>query len=90
MLVFLYDFSRLFFIQLALGLHHNMGGDFPAADDADKVLKIGYLLICELIQQAGNVGFQRATVFQSPVAQDIEHLSVDHGRDEIERHHQLF
>ena len=72
--------------QLTLGLYHDMGGDFPAADDADKVLEIGYLLICELIQQVGDVGFQRATVLQGLVAQDIEHLSVDHGRDEIERH----
>ena len=32
------------------------------------------------------MGFQRAAVFQSLVAQDIEHLRVDHGRNEIERH----
>ena len=65
--------------KLALRLYHDMGGNLTASDHADKVLKIGYLLVGELIQQTGDVLFQCAAVLQRSVAQNIEHLRVDHG-----------
>ena len=81
-------FSMIFIdrLQLALGLHHDMGGNLAGADHADEVLKVGDFLVGELIQQAGDVGFQRPAVLQGLVAQHIEHLRIDHGRDEIEGH----
>ena len=62
-----------------------MRGDLAASDHADKVLKIRDLLIGEFIQKAGNMVLQRAAVFEGLVAQDVEHLRIDHRRDEIER-----
>ena len=39
--------------------------------------------LAEFIQQAGNVRFQCAAVFQRFVTESIKHLRVDHGCDEI-------
>ena len=75
------------FLQIAknLCLHHDMGGDLAAADDGNQMLEIGYLLVGELIQQAGDMLFERAAVLQGLITQDIEHLRIDHGRDKIKR-----
>lgn len=72
--------------QLALGLHHDVSGYLTGADHADEVLEVGDFLICEFIQQTGDVGFQRPAVLQGLVAQHVKHLRVDHSRDEIEGH----
>ena len=48
--------------ELALRLHYDMSGNLAGANDVDKVLEVGNLLVGELIQQAGDVGFQRAAV----------------------------
>lgn len=78
-------FSVIFIdrLQLALGLHHNVGGNLTGPNHADKVLEVGDFLVGELIQQAGDVCFQSSAVLQRLIAQDVEHLGIHHGRDEI-------
>ena len=48
-----------------------MHGNLAAPDNRDQVLKVGDFLVGKLVQQAGNVGFQCAAVFQRLVAQDV-------------------
>ena len=72
--------------ELALRLHNNVRGNLAGANHADEVLEVGNLLVGELVQETGDVSFQRAAVLQCLVAQDVEHLRVDHGRDEVKRH----
>ncbi|GFH97613.1 hypothetical protein IMSAGC003_04186 [Lachnospiraceae bacterium] len=61
-----------------------MGGNLTAPDHRYQVFKVGDLLIRKFIQQAGDVCFQCAAVFQRPVAEYIKHLRINHGCDEIE------
>ena len=49
-----------------------MGGNFPAPDNGNQVLKVRNLLIGKLVKKAGNVGFQRTAVFQGFVTENIE------------------
>ena len=63
-----------------------MGGNLAASDNGNQVLEVGDFLVGKLVQQAGNMGFQCAAVFQRLVAQDVEHLRINHRRNEIECH----
>ena len=78
--------------ELRLGLHHNMCRYLTASDDADDVLKVGYLLVCKLIQQTGHMDRQCSAASKRFITENIEHLGVHHCRDKMKggigiRHH---
>ena len=53
-------------------------------DDTDQMLPVGNFLVCELVKEAGHMDGEPAVVnFQCPVAEDIEHLRIHHGTDEV-------
>lgn len=61
-----------------------MRGNLAAADDADQMLEVWDFLIGKFIQQAGYMMFEPAAVFKRLVAENVEHLRIDHCRNEIE------
>ena len=69
--------------ELRLGLYHNVCGYLTASDDADDMLKVRYLLVCELIQQTGHMDRQCSTASKRFITEDIEHLGVHHRCDKM-------
>lgn len=69
--------------ELRLGLYHNMCGNFTTSDNANNMLKVWYLLVCELIQQAGHMDRQCSATSKCFFTENIEHLGVHHRRDKM-------